>query len=57
MTHGMGLGKIAAATHIYPTMLEANKFAANAWRREHLPQWAFPWLEGHFRRQRKQAKP
>ena len=53
MTHGMGLGKIAAATHIYPTMLEANKFAANAWRKNHLPLWAFPWLEGHFRRQRK----
>ena len=53
MTHGMGLGKIAAATHIYPTMLEANKFAANAFRKAHMPEWAFPWLEGHFRRQRK----
>ncbi len=53
MTHDMGLGKIAAATHIYPTMLEANKFAANAWRKAHMPEWVFPWLEGHFRRQRK----
>ncbi len=49
MTHGMGLGKIAAATHIYPTMLEANKFAANVWRREHMPQKVFPWLERYFR--------
>ncbi len=52
MTHGMGLGKIAAATHIYPTMLEANKFAANAWRREHISQKVFPWLERYFRWQR-----
>lgn len=52
MTHGMGLGKIAAATHIYPTMLEANKFAANAWRKAHMPNSAFPWLERYFRWQR-----
>ena len=52
MTHGMGLGKIAAATHIYPTILEANKFAANAWRKKHLPEKAYPWLERYFRWQR-----
>lgn len=52
MTHGMGLGKIAAATHIYPTILEANKFAANAWRKKHLPEKVFPWLERYFRWQR-----
>ncbi len=49
MTHDMGLGKIAAATHIYPTMLEANKFAANAWRKAHMPKAVFPWLERYFR--------
>lgn len=37
MTHGMGLKKISAVTHIYPTMLESNKFAANAWRSARLP--------------------
>ncbi|MCY3687509.1 MAG: pyridine nucleotide-disulfide oxidoreductase [Gammaproteobacteria bacterium] len=52
MTHGMGLGKIAAATHIYPTMLEANKFAANAWRKAHMPEKVFPWMERYFRWQR-----
>ena len=52
MTHGMGLGKIAAATHIYPTMLEANKFAANAWRKAHMPDFVFPWLERYFRSRR-----
>ena len=49
MTHGMGLGKIAAATHIYPTMLEANKFAADAWRKKRMPEQVFPWLERYFR--------
>ncbi len=52
MTHGMGLGKIAAAPHIYPTMLEANKVAANAWRKKHMPEQVFPWLERYFRWQR-----
>lgn len=49
MTHNMGLKKIAAATHIYPTLTEANKFAANAWRNARLPKQYFPWLEKFFR--------
>jgi pyruvate/2-oxoglutarate dehydrogenase complex dihydrolipoamide dehydrogenase (E3) component len=48
MTHGMGLKKISAVTHIYPTLLEANKFAANAWRSERLPVKCFPLLEKFF---------
>ena len=49
MTHGMGLGKISAVTHIYPTLFEANKFAANAWRNARLPKKLFPWTERFFR--------
>jgi len=49
MTHGMGLGKISAVTHIYPTLFEANKFAANAWRSARLPTHLFPWTERYFR--------
>lgn len=49
MTHGMGLKKIAAVTHIYPTLLEANKFTANAWRNERLPTRLFPLTERYFR--------
>ncbi|MCG8415548.1 MAG: mercuric reductase [Pseudomonadales bacterium] len=52
MTHGMGLKKIAAVTHIYPTLLEANKFSANAWRNARLPEKYFPWMEKFFRWQR-----
>lgn len=48
MTHGMGLKKISAVTHIYPTLLEANKFAANAWRNERLPEKYFPYLKKFF---------
>lgn len=40
MKHGLGLGKILATIHIYPTMAEANKYAAGAWRRAHVSGWA-----------------
>jgi len=38
MTHGLGLKKIMGTIHIYPTLLEANKFAASTWRRAHAPE-------------------
>src|SRR5690606_18172749 len=37
MTHGLGLKKIAATTHVYPTLGEANRFTANAWRSARIP--------------------
>jgi dihydrolipoamide dehydrogenase len=49
MTHGMGLKKISAVTHIYPTLMEANKFTANAWRSARLPEKYFPLAEKYFR--------
>jgi len=36
MRHGLGLSKILATVHIYPTLAEANKFAAGNWRKAHL---------------------
>lgn len=57
MTHGMGLGKISAVTHIYPTLYEANKFAANAWRKARLPTGLFPWTERFFRWRRRENQP
>ncbi|MEE4186026.1 MAG: FAD-dependent oxidoreductase [Gammaproteobacteria bacterium] len=36
MRHGLGLGKILGTVHIYPTLAEANKFAAGNWRKRHL---------------------
>jgi hypothetical protein len=38
MTHGLGLKKIMGTIHVYPTLSEANKGAANAWRRANAPE-------------------
>jgi pyruvate/2-oxoglutarate dehydrogenase complex dihydrolipoamide dehydrogenase (E3) component len=38
MRHGIGLNKILGTIHIYPTLAEANKYAAGAWKRAHAPQ-------------------
>jgi len=38
MKHGLGLNKILGTIHIYPTMMEANKYAAGAWKRAHKPE-------------------
>ncbi|MFC0227347.1 FAD-dependent oxidoreductase [Serratia aquatilis] len=39
MKHGYGLNKILATIHIYPTLSEANKYVAGAWKKAHTPQW------------------
>lgn len=39
MKHSLGLRKILNTIHIYPTLAEANKFIAGAWRRKHTPLW------------------
>ena len=45
MKHGIGLKKVLATIHVYPTFAEANKYAAGAWRRAHAPQRALALLE------------
>jgi pyruvate/2-oxoglutarate dehydrogenase complex dihydrolipoamide dehydrogenase (E3) component/uncharacterized membrane protein YdjX (TVP38/TMEM64 family) len=45
MKHGIGLNKILGTIHIYPTMAEANKYAAGAWKRAHAPQRALSYVE------------
>ncbi|MES1949708.1 mercuric reductase [Salinisphaera sp. S4-8] len=44
MKHGIGLNKMLATIHPYPTLAEANRFAASEWKKAHAPAWAFPWL-------------
>jgi pyruvate/2-oxoglutarate dehydrogenase complex dihydrolipoamide dehydrogenase (E3) component/uncharacterized membrane protein YdjX (TVP38/TMEM64 family) len=44
MKHGLGLSKVLSTIHIYPTLAEANKFAAGEWRRAHAPQRLLPWV-------------
>lgn len=38
MKHGLGLNKILGTIHIYPTLSEANKYAAGEWKKAHAPQ-------------------
>jgi dihydrolipoamide dehydrogenase len=47
MRHGLGLNKILSTIHIYPTLAEANKYAAGNWKRAHAPQGVLRWL-GRF---------
>jgi pyruvate/2-oxoglutarate dehydrogenase complex dihydrolipoamide dehydrogenase (E3) component/uncharacterized membrane protein YdjX (TVP38/TMEM64 family) len=42
MKHGLGLAKVLGTIHVYPTLAEANKFAAGEWRRAHAPQRLLP---------------
>jgi dihydrolipoamide dehydrogenase len=44
MKHGLGLNKILGTIHIYPTMAEANKYVAGAWKKKHAPQGVLKWL-------------
>jgi hypothetical protein len=43
MKHRIGLNKILGTIHTYPTLAEANKYAAGAWKRGTVTQgqWAF----------------
>jgi pyruvate/2-oxoglutarate dehydrogenase complex dihydrolipoamide dehydrogenase (E3) component/uncharacterized membrane protein YdjX (TVP38/TMEM64 family) len=45
MKHGLGLNKILGTIHIYPTLAEANKYAAGEWKRAHAPQRVLRWVE------------
>jgi pyruvate/2-oxoglutarate dehydrogenase complex dihydrolipoamide dehydrogenase (E3) component len=44
-THGIGLNKILGTIHIYPTMAEANKYAAGQWKKAHAPERLLAWVE------------
>jgi pyruvate/2-oxoglutarate dehydrogenase complex dihydrolipoamide dehydrogenase (E3) component/uncharacterized membrane protein YdjX (TVP38/TMEM64 family) len=45
MKHGLGLNKILGTIHTYPTMAEANKYAAGEWNRAHAPQKLLAWVK------------
>ena len=45
MKHGIGMNKILGTIHIYPTLAEANKYAAGNWKRAHAPQELLRWAE------------
>jgi pyruvate/2-oxoglutarate dehydrogenase complex dihydrolipoamide dehydrogenase (E3) component len=49
MKHGLGLNKILGTIHAYPTMAEANKYAAGEWKKAHKPERILSWLERYHR--------
>ena len=44
MKHGLGLNKILGTIHTYPTLAEANKYAAGEWKRAHQPARLLEWV-------------
>ncbi len=44
MKWGKGLKSVMGTIHIYPTLNEANKFAASAWRKRHVPEKQLAWV-------------
>ncbi len=53
MKHGLGLSKILGTIHAYPTMAEANKYAAGEWRKANQPERLLKLVEHYHRWRRK----
>jgi pyruvate/2-oxoglutarate dehydrogenase complex dihydrolipoamide dehydrogenase (E3) component len=45
MKHGLGLNRILGTIHTYPTLSEANKYAAGEWKKAHVSARALAILE------------
>jgi dihydrolipoamide dehydrogenase len=45
MKYGIGMNKILGTIHIYPTLAEANKYAAGNWKRAHVSARTLRWLD------------
>lgn len=45
MKYNLGLNKILGTIHIYPTLAEANKYAAGEWKRAHIPHKTMQYLK------------
>jgi len=45
MKHGIGLNKILATIHPYPTLAEASKATAGEWKRAHVPEKLLGWVK------------
>ncbi|WEM41096.1 dihydrolipoyl dehydrogenase [Photobacterium sp. DA100] len=56
MRHGLGLNKILATVHPYPTMSEAAKYTAGAWKQANAPQGLLALVEQYHRWMRKGKK-
>ena len=45
MKYKLGLNKILGTIHVYPTISEANKYAAGNWKKAHAPEKILQWLK------------
>ncbi len=52
MKHKLGMNKILGTIHIYPTLAEANKYAAGVWKRAHTPVRLLQWVKRYHGWQR-----
>ncbi|MEM9401303.1 MAG: FAD-dependent oxidoreductase [Pseudomonadota bacterium] len=48
MKHGLGLNKLLGTIHIYPTMMEANKYVAGEWKRANKPEKLLEYVRRFF---------
>ncbi|MEO0463481.1 MAG: FAD-dependent oxidoreductase [Pseudomonadota bacterium] len=48
MKYKLGLNKLLGTIHAYPTMAEANKMTAGAWKRANKPEGLLVWVERYF---------
>ncbi len=53
MRHNFGLNKILGTIHIYPTLVEANKYTAGNWKKAHTPTKLLKWVERYHQWLRK----
>ncbi|NVO61684.1 dihydrolipoyl dehydrogenase [Photobacterium damselae] len=53
MRHNLGLNKILATVHPYPTMSEAVKYTAGVWKRNNAPEKLLEWVAKYHRWMRK----
>ena len=44
MKNNIGLNKILGTIHVYPTLAEANKYAAGVWKKAHAPEKVLAWV-------------
>ncbi|MBA2770598.1 MAG: NAD(P)/FAD-dependent oxidoreductase, partial [Sphingomonas sp.] len=49
MKHKLGLNKVLGTIHAYPTMAEANKYAAGEWKKANKPERVLKWVERYHR--------
>jgi pyruvate/2-oxoglutarate dehydrogenase complex dihydrolipoamide dehydrogenase (E3) component len=48
MKHGLGMNALLGTIHVYPTLMEANRYVAGVWKRAHASPRALRFVERFF---------